>query len=88
MVAINEQIYRDVASLLTEKIQGLVFFNGTVEYDTEEFYSGLTCTLIICRNEEGTLLSVMPVWWEFHLYMCDGEQPTDFDWNELSKYVV
>lgn len=52
MITITKQIYEEIAELLLEKIREKDFFNGTVEYDTDEFYSSLTCTLIICRAPE------------------------------------
>ena len=61
MITITKQIYEEIAELLLEKIREKDFFNGTVEYDTDEFYSSLTCTLIICRAPEtGIILSVLP----------------------------
>ena len=48
MIEINETIYKQIAALLLAEIGEKDYFNGTIEYDTEEFYSSLTCTLIIC----------------------------------------
>ena len=88
MVTINDVIYRDIAALLLTKLEGKDFFNGTVEYDTDEFYSVLHCTLIVCRSPStDRILSVLPVWWEYNLYMSDGEQLTDFSWNELNGFL-
>ena len=62
--------------------------NGTVEYDTDEFYSSLTCTLIICRAPEtGIILSVLPVWWNYDIALIDGEQQSDFSWNTLNRFL-
>lgn len=83
MVNINKQIYNEITALLSEKIKETNFFNGTIECNGEDFYSELICTLIICRGDRNDAVSVLPVWWEYHLYTCDGEQLTDFDWNEL-----
>lgn len=75
MITITKQIYED-------------FFNGTVEYDTDEFYSSLTCTLIICRAPEtGIILSVLPVWWNYDIALIDGEQQSDFSWNTLNRFL-
>lgn len=79
MITITKQIYEEIAELLLEKIREKDFFNGTVEYDTDEFYSSLTCTLIICRAPEtGIILSVLPVWWNYDIALIDGEQQSDF----------
>lgn len=94
MTTINEETYRNVASLLIERVGEADFFNGTVEYDTDEFYSSLHCTLIIRRNSfESELFpsvsatTICPVWWEYHLHQADGEQPNDFSWSEFTPYL-
>ena len=52
------------------------------------FYSTLTCTLLINPNPEPGLQDhFVPIWWEFHLWQPEGEVLTDFDWNELAKYL-
>ncbi len=89
MISICETTYREVAASLASRLEGAQFFNGTVEYDTDEFYSSLTCTLILCRDAQtGRLLSVLPVWWEYHLHLCDGEALTDFCWTELDRLLT
>ena len=48
----------------------------------------LTCTLLIYPNPEPGLQDhIVPIWWEFHLWQPEGEVLTDFDWNELAKYL-
>ena len=88
MITITKQIYEEIAELLLEKIREKDFFNGTVEYDTDEFYSSLTCTLIICRAPETRIiLSVLPVWWNYDIALIDGEQQSDFSWNTLNRFL-
>ena len=83
MITITKQIYEEIAELLLEKIREKDFFNGTVEY-----YSSLTCTLIICRAPEtGIILSVLPVWWNYDIALIDGEQQSDFSWNTLNRFL-
>ena len=83
MITITKQIYEEIAELLLEKIREKDFFNGTVE-----FYSSLTCTLIICRAPEtGIILSVLPVWWNYDIALIDGEQQSDFSWNTLNRFL-
>lgn len=50
MISINPEIYQTFASLLLDAVDNKEFFNGTVDLDTEEFYSTLTCTLLIYPN--------------------------------------
>ena len=49
MISIDDQTYQAIAAQLRDELTGKEFFNGQLEYDTEEFYSTLTCTLIL-RN--------------------------------------
>lgn len=88
MITITETTYSKLAELLLEKIEDENFFNGTVEYDTDEFYSALKCTLIICRNEDNRIMSVLPVWWEYVMNLEDGEQLNDFSWQDFDKYLA
>ena len=81
MITITKQIYEEIAELLLEKIREKDFF-------TDEFYSSLTCTLIICRAPEtGIILSVLPVWWNYDIALIDGEQQSDFSWNTLNRFL-
>ena len=83
MITITKQIYEEIAELLLEKIREKDFFNGT-----DEFYSSLTCTLIICRAPEtGIILSVLPVWWNYDIALIDGEQQSAFSWNTLNRVL-
>lgn len=85
MIHITATHYREIAALLAEQLEGKSLFNGAIEYDTDEFYSTLHCTLILCRDAESdSLLSVLPVWWDYNLYQADGEVYTDFSWRELA----
>ena len=52
MITINDRMYEKIADLLLRRIEETHFFNGTIEYDTDEFYSSLVCTLIVCRDQE------------------------------------
>lgn len=94
MVSITPEIYREVASGLMRSIEASDFFNGTIEHDTQEYYSSLTCTLIISRERnkriDGTgerITDIIPVWWEFSIYFPDGEALNDFSWSELREYL-
>lgn len=89
MIALNETSYKAIAEILLAKIEGQNLFNGVVEYDTEEFYSTLKCTLIICRDATTErVLSILPVWWEYNIYMSDGEHLNDFCWAEFDQFLV
>lgn len=88
MIHIDSITYENVASSLLQQLEGKDFFNGTVEYDTDEFYSVLHCTLIVCRCPvSDNILSILPVWWEYNLYQAEGEELNDFSWNELNRFL-
>ena len=88
MISIDDQTYQAIAAQLRDELTGKEFFNGQLEYDTEEFYSTLTCTLILRNDPDtGRLASATPVWWEYNLHQRDGEVLTDFSWSELSRFL-
>lgn len=88
MLEITPAFYRALAGRLLDETRDLPLFNGSVELDTEEYHARLTCTLILPRDETTReLLSVLPVWWEFHLHQPQGETDTDFGWSELERYL-
>ncbi len=87
MIHIDQAAYTGVAQLLATRIADTAYFNGSVEYDTEEFCSRLTCTLIIYRRGDA-LHDIVPVWWDFELHQATGQQPTDFSWGELKEFLL
>lgn len=94
MIEINSQIYKAVASELRERIGDASFFNGTVEYETDEFYSTLTLSAIVRRKTEslpegpvGRIADIIPVWWEFSTVQQCGEVLNDFSFPEFKTYV-
>lgn len=95
MIEITSEIYRDIAALLTEEIGGADYFNGTVEYETEEFYSTLTLTAIVYRSsgrrpegETRMVTDIVPVWWEFATVQQSGGSLNDFSFTELKRYIT
>lgn len=95
MITITDNDYRNIARSLIGKIAGSDFFNGTVEYDTLQFSSHLSTTLIIYREQATDraerpgayppITDIVPVWWEYHLFDQGGEQLTDFSWRQLME---
>ncbi|GHU99199.1 hypothetical protein FACS1894159_02840 [Bacteroidia bacterium] len=94
MLSVSPEIYRAVADRLLRAIADKEFFNGSIEYDTEEFYSSLRTTLIIYRDKSSLhgggepISDIVPVWWEFSLSQPQGEVDTDFSWRELKEYLI
>lgn len=92
MLTINEEIYTNVAECLLSAIGNDFFFNGTIEYDSDELYSTLRCTLIIyresvedCAGDFTRIKDIVPVWWEFSTVQQCGTVDNDFSWRELKK---
>lgn len=90
MIIISENIYHEIAKALVDRIGDKDFFNGTVEYDAQEYYSALICTVIVCRDPDDSekILSLLPVWWDYRLNMASGEEATDFCWTELDRHIM
>lgn len=96
MIEIEKGDYAAIAENLFNAIGDDAYFNGSIEYECESFYSTLTATLIIYRGEEAypegsreTLSNVVPVWWEFNASLPDGTlTDNDFGFDELKKYLL
>ncbi len=94
MISIGEKNYEELAALLLEALRETPqsYFNGSVEYDGEGFYSTLTCSLIVYRRGEedengrfSTIEDIVPVWWEYSVCADGVGEPNDFSWNELKQ---
>ncbi len=95
MIEISEQIYREIAASLREAIGAADYFNGAVEYESEELYARLVTTAIIYRREEilpegkrRVIADVVPVWWELRTEQTFGEVMNDFSFAELKQYLI
>lgn len=93
MIEFDSQNYRALADLLMKAIDQKDYFNGSVEYDTDEFYSTLTTTMIIYRNPEdapqgGRIADIVPIWWQFDIRQQHGAAENDFSWRELKKHLI
>ena len=90
MITINDRMYEKIADLLLRRIEETHFFNGTIEYDTDENSTrrwSAHADASAADQENGRILSVLPVWWDFCLFQAEGEQTTDFSWNELNRFL-
>lgn len=94
MIEISQNIYEDLAGRFLEAIGNDDYFNGAVEYETEEFYGRLVATVIVYRREETRpegivrpISDVVPVWWEFQTVQACGAVANDFSFNELKPYI-
>ena len=95
MIFINDQMYAEMANMLSAQWQdGQHFYNGKIEYDTEQFYSTLTCSLIVYRRERTGkspevpgVIKVVPVWWDFSTCSDGVPCPNDFSWSEFVSFL-
>lgn len=95
MIEIDNKTYAEIARLLRDEIGDADYFNGSIDYDTDEFYSTLTTTSIIFRTEthcpDGVfrpITDVIPLWWEFTTTQATGETLNDFSFSELKPYLL
>ena len=98
MININESIYQALAQQLLKEIGSGNYFNGRIEYDTEEFYATLRTTLIVYREplddpadtsrSATRITEIVPVWWEFDTVQAVGSVPNDFSWREFREYLL
>ena len=94
MIFLADESYAEIARRLFDALgESDSYFNGRVEYDTETYYSTLTCSAIVYRcaarpdepawNGVG---KVVPVWWDFTTFAGGTSQANDFSWTELSAF--
>lgn len=95
MIEITSEIYSAVADRLRSQIGDASYFNGSVEFETEEFYSTLTLTSIVYRRTESLpeggfsrIADIVPVWWEFSTVQECGAVLNDFSFSELKPYII
>lgn len=94
MYDIPNQLYLEVADRLIARFGTSDYFSGTLSLD----YDGVMCSLLLSaiiyrrreRCDEGERLliaDVVPVWWEFHTMVEQGEVLNDFSFNVLRQYL-
>ena len=94
MIFISDESYAEIALRLFDQLKdNTSYFNGRIEYDTDAYYSTLTCTAIVYRGgtcpEEpawNTVEKVVPVWWDFSTCADGTLRPNDFSWTEFSAF--
>ncbi len=96
MIEVTCDVYREIAVRLLERIGSSEWFNGSVEYETDDVYTRLTLSAIVYRRSEtgpeGVTLrpisDVVPVWWEFSTVQQCGEVLNDFSFADLKPYLI
>lgn len=93
MIEITNKVYEEVASSLLNKIELSDYFSGTLECAHQDFDSSMTATLIIYRSETPDnnsmrpITDIVPVWWEFHTTLPEGEVVNDFSFSALRDII-
>lgn len=94
MLEINDTIYEGIARALVSAIGSGDYFNGSVEYVSDELCATLTATLVIYRRREvypegavDEIADIVPVWWEFSTVQECGEVCNDFSFGEMKKFL-
>lgn len=95
MLTITTNIYRAVSDKLSVHLEDIDYFNGTVEFDTEDLHSTLRATLIVYHKEScgpdtprSVVTDIVPVWWEFETHQETGQVLNDFSWNEFKQFLI
>ncbi|MDL2320503.1 hypothetical protein LJC45_05160 [Alistipes sp. OttesenSCG-928-B03] len=98
MIPVNDKSYNEIAEKLLEAIGQGEYYNGTVEYECEEYSAALRCTLLVYREplfDESApagaarlITDIVPVWWEFHTFNIGGEEINDFEWQNLRHFLL
>lgn len=95
MIEITREIYAAVAERLKTALGESRYFNGTVEFEIEEFRSVLKITVIVYHRTESLpegvfcrIADIVPVWWEFSTVRECGAVLNDFSFSELKNYII
>ncbi|MFI3318307.1 MAG: hypothetical protein SNH88_03875 [Rikenellaceae bacterium] len=95
MYIITEQIYKELAAELCERIVLKDYFSGEVMVEAEDVECRLLLSLILYRAEDEIdgakvkiLADIVPVWWEVHLLVDGQEMICDFDFQTFKSYLL
>ena len=89
MISITDPMYAEMAARLAAQWgEGQHFYNGSIHYDTDEFYSTLTCSVILYRSEDESheVKKAVPVWWDFTTCAQGAAVANDFSWSEFVQF--
>ena len=95
MYLVSAELYDMAADLLVERIDRSDYFSGTVEFEYGGVECRLTASVIVYRRREvlpereyDRICDLVPVWWEFHTVMPEGEVLNDFSFSELKRWLT
>lgn len=95
MYTVSDQLYLEVAERFRSLSCGSDYVSGRIEFD---FRDHVWCSMLVSaiiyrkrdRREDGDVWltsDVIPVWWEFHTTLDEGEVLNDFSFNTLREYL-
>lgn len=94
MYEVSDQLYLEVADRLRSLFGDGDYFSCRLEFEHDQTICRMLLSAIIYRHthrrEEGDvrlISDVVPVWWEFHTTLSDGEVLNDFSFNTLREYL-
>ena len=88
MYETTPSIYLKVGELLMEQIGTRDFFSGSVTLYDGDVECRLLTTLIVSRDsEDGGIVSLHPVWWDFTTTLGEELLCNDFSFGEMLKAV-
>ncbi len=95
MYCVSSELYDEVAARLCDAIGSGAYFSGTIEFPHADVACRLTASLLFYRRREiwpegerSCITDVIPVWWEFHTVMPEGEVLNDFSFSELKRWLT
>ena len=95
MYCVSSELYDEVAARLCDAIGSGAYFSGTIEFPHADVACRLTASLLFYRRREvwpegerSCITDVIPVRWEFHTVMPEGEVLNDFSFSELKRWLT
>ena len=96
MYTISSKVYLEVAERLSALIGSLNYYSGWFEFESDELFCRMVLSIFIHRHKEtlpegrvvDVIDNIIPVWWEFHTTLEQGEVLNDFDFAELKEYLL
>ena len=93
MYDVSSVIYGKVAEMIIERVGRSDYLSERLEFEVDGIQCRFLFSAIAYRRRlylpEGEcdwLSDLVPVWWEFHTFDCEGEVLNDFSFNELRQY--
>ena len=94
MYEVSDQLYLEVADRLRSRFGDGDYFSGRLEFEHEQTVCHMLLSAVVyhqshrCERGDVRLISdVVPVWWEFHTTLPQGEVLNDFSFNTLREYL-